>query len=158
MKIEDFKEILQYYIREFADLSTWNLDYGIISFNSSAGNYSEHSWIGIVSKDGQLIGNIALVLKEPTEGMSRATDQQHYDFAQEYGNILVYYSYDGRLNSDLMSAWVREVLKPAVEYYKGTAKRWREYHLTEPVHSLVRSHEEGIDDDDEACYASRMRM
>lgn len=171
-EVRRFNEKFSRWKREFPDHSIWNMDQ--TGFNYELGtdrtlshtgerdteliagskNKQTHSYTAqpLVSRAGKLIGKLLLCFQERDGRFGPKVGNKLYDLQQAYGNVVAFASQSGKMSSELNARWVRDVVGPAVCEHHGLPNDAARH-----PESLVGSEEEGMDDEDAACYGVRRR-
>lgn len=131
----------QAFIREYSRLSRffhrrqiWNIDQTGVEYESSnqrtlarigtkvvrqridSLNKNTHSYTGqpILSRDGRLLGKLLLCTQESTGEFGPRVQKTVDELERKYKNIRVVSSKSGKMTTDLMRTWIRDVLAPTV--------------------------------------------
>lgn len=114
----------------------------------------------IVSREGETIGKLLIVLREP-KGFGPRIGPEVRELEDKFKNVKIIASPSGKMDNGLMADWVDTVLADAVNNAGAICPHENRTmclagdidppEVVEDVASLMRSDNRGIDDDDLAC-------
>jgi hypothetical protein len=86
-----------------------------VQININSANDMTHSYTiqPIISRDGRLVGPLLICLQE-ARGLGVRVRPRVEELVREYGNIQVYWSSSGKMDSGLILRWMREILGPEI--------------------------------------------
>lgn len=129
--LEDFARLRRFFYRR----AIWNIDQtGVeyeqsnkrtLAYTGSRDVYlrveslakTTHSFTAqpLLSRDGRLIGKLALCMQETSGNFGPRVQPSVESQERQYGNIRVYASKSGKMSSELMQQWLVEVVEDAIE-------------------------------------------
>lgn len=119
-------------------------------------NKRTHSYTSqpMISRDGRLIGKLLLCFQEARGVFGPRVAAGIRDLENIYGNIRAFASASGKMTSNLMADWAREILIPAFDEHFGSIGNESETQAQE-VDNILRyfkGDRRGFDKEDENCY------
>lgn len=108
------------------------------SFNKNSHSYTAQP---ILTRDGRLVGKLALVMQEAANEFGPRVGQAVEELERAYGNVRVYASKSGKMDSRLISRWLQDVAEPTLRQHQGRASSG----------PPLTSGRYQTDDDDQAC-------
>lgn len=130
-------------------------------------NKATHSYTAqpIISRDGKAIGKLTLCMQEKNGEFGKRVEPAVRRAEEEYGNIKVYASSSGKMDSNLMTRWTNEVLIPAARSHTDPSDgdtddegyQPADPPQLQPIEDLMRPGRLGMDEVDHQCYEERER-
>lgn len=145
---EEIEENMLEFLNDYARLSRsfpsrfiWNIDQTGIEYESSnqrvvartgsrdvmlrvdSLNKNTHTFTAqpILTRDGRLLGRLALCLRESTGEFGPIVGPSIRQLADRYGNVAPLSSTSGKMTVQLMRSWMRDVLRPTLERQLNSA-------------------------------------
>lgn len=135
--------------RSFDRRAIWNIDQTGIEYEQSnertiarvnsrdvyimvdSSSKTTHSFTAqpIITRDGRLVGPLGLCMQEPSGQFGNLVRPRIERLEREFKNVKVYASKSGKMTTELMSQWMRDVLGPTIrqQLWRGEDNRSRIY-------------------------------
>lgn len=117
-------------------------------------NKQTHSYTSqpMISRSGQTVGRLALCLQEVGGKFGPRIEQKVRQLEASYRNIKLYSSKSGKMTSELMADWTRDVLLPALEVQRNISAEddFENVQTFDSTH-LQQAGASGIQEEDNVC-------